>query len=227
MRSQMVSLLAAGVAVLWWTDVALGQGLETRAYIGVLAGPYHTTADHVSGTLSSVGVTGGVRVLPWLDVEVDVLQSIGLLTREYTGPSIAFPGSGPVATASEFVVTRFIKEREGGNTISLGMVFHPRMPWRRLSPRVFAGVSSHRTAERTVYEQVSLPPGVTLEQVNRVMPQEDSRTRHLGGPSVGGSMGIALTQRLWIVPDVRYDYGSIGDEINNALRTSMRLLWRF
>jgi hypothetical protein len=125
------------------------------------------------------------------------------------------------------VVTRFIKEREGGNTISLGMVFHPRLPWRRLSPRVFAGVSSHRTAERTVYEHVSLPPGVTLEQVNRVMPQEDSRRRHLGGPSVGGSMGIALTQRLWIVPDVRYDYGSIGDEINNALRTSMRLHWRF
>jgi hypothetical protein len=29
------------------------------------------------------------------------------------------------------------------------------------------------------------------------------------------------------VPDVRYDYGSIGDEINNWLRPSVRLLWNF
>jgi len=29
------------------------------------------------------------------------------------------------------------------------------------------------------------------------------------------------------VPDLRFDYGSIGDEINNALRSSVRVLWRF
>jgi hypothetical protein len=94
-------------------------------------------------------------------------------------------------------------------------------------PRVFAGVANLHTSDRTVYEHLLIPSGVTLEQVNRAMPQQDWQSRNLGGPSFGGSLSIAITPRLSVVPDVRYDYGSIGDEINNALRTSIRVLWRF
>jgi hypothetical protein len=36
-----------------------------------------------------------------------------------------------------------------------------------------------------------------------------------------------LTERLVIMPGLRYDYGSIGDEINNAFRAGVRVLWRF
>jgi len=36
-----------------------------------------------------------------------------------------------------------------------------------------------------------------------------------------------VSPHLWVAPDVRYDYGSIGDEINNALRTTVRVGWRF
>jgi len=225
MCGRRVVWLGGGLATLLCATSAAAQGIADRAYIGLLVGPYHTTADHVSGSLTSAGVTGGVRILPWLDVEIDVLQSGGQLSRDYTGPSISF--AGPEAAGSEFVVTRFVNEREGGNTVSVGAVFHPRVGWGRISPRLLAGVSSHRTKDRTVYEHVSLPPGVTLEQVNRAMPPEDWRTRNFGGPSVGGSVAIAVTERLSIVPDIRYDYGSIGDEINNALRSSIRVLWRF
>ena len=225
MRSQIVGWFTGILVALLCATNVQAQQLDDRIYIGLLAGPYHTNADHVSGTLGSIGVTGGVGILPWLDIEVDVLQSNGLLTREYTGPSMSF--AGPGAPAGEFVVTRFLNQREGGNTISVGVVFHPRVAWGRVLPRVFAGVSSHRARERTVYEHVSLPPGVTLEQVNRAMPPEDWRTRNSGGPSVGGSVALAVTDRLSIVPDFRYDYGSIGDEINNAFRSSIRVLWRF
>ena len=162
---------------------------------------------------------------PWLDLEVDVLHSSGVLTRDHTGPSIAFGSAN--AAPTEFVITRFIHEREGGNTISIGTSFHPPTSWGRFTPRVFAGVSSHHTRDRTVLEHVTIPAGVTLEQVNRAMPPQDWQSHNLGGPSVGGSLSIAVTQRLSIVPDVRYDYGSIGDKINNALRTSIRVLWRF
>ena len=227
MRWRMALSLNSVVATLLWTGVAFAQVVESRAYIGGLVGPYHTSADHVTGTLSSGGVTGGIRIVPWLDVEVDVLQTSGFMRREYTGTSVAFSNSTSRPADSEFVRTRYINERKGGNTISVGAVFHPRVPWRRLSPRFFAGVASHRMEERTVYEHLSLPPVVPLEQVERALPQEDWQSRHFGGPSFGGSVGITLARRLTVVPDLRYDYGSLGDEINNALRASIRVLWHF
>ena len=196
------------------------RGLRTGPTLGCWSVLYHTSADHVSGSLTSAGVTGGVRILPWLDVEIDVLQSIGQLSRDYTGPSISFAGSG--APASEFVVTRFVNEREGGNTVSVGAVFHPRVAWRRISPRLLAGISSHRTKDRTVYEHVSLPPGVTLEQVNRAMPPEDSAHAQLRGALGRRQRRYRRHRSTGDRPRIRYDYGSIGDEINIALRSSIR-----
>ena len=225
MRVGRFDWLLATLTALMCATQAQAQGIDSRVYVGILAGPYHTTADHVDGTLSSIGVTGGIRITPWLDLEVDVLHSSGVLSREHTGPSIAFGNSD--GRTSEFVITRYIHEREGGNTLSIGASFHPRVAWGGFTPRLFAGISSHRTKDRIVLEHLSVPPGVTVEQVNRAMPQQDWRSRHLGGPSFGGSLGIAVTQRLSVVPDLRYDYGSMGDEINNALRTSIRVLWRF
>jgi hypothetical protein len=40
-------------------------------------------------------------------------------------------------------------------------------------------------------------------------------------------MSLALTPSLSLVPDVRIDYGSIGDEIENAIRPSIRVRWSF
>src|SRR5262245_45652582 len=204
MRNRIVGLLGGGLAAILCTDVAIAQSVEGRAYAGVLVGPYHTNADHVKGSLPSAGVTGGIHILPWLDAEIDVLQSTGVVRREYTGTSISFSGSPTVPPPSDFVVTRTINEREGGNTISVGAVFHPRLPWHRLSPRFFAGVFRHHTEERTVREHVSLPPGVTLDQVNRAMPQEGWTTRQIAGPSYGVSLAIAVTRHLSVVPDFRY-----------------------
>lgn len=204
---------------------ATSADAQSRAYAGVVAGPYYTDADHVSGTLIASGVTAGVSVLPWLDVEVDLLRPAGELTREYTGPSISFAGAG--AARDQFVVTRFINERRASMVFSVGASFHPRVPIRRMTPRLFVGIANHRVRDRTVLEHLSLPPGVTIEQVNRALPPADWRTRSLGGLAIGGSLAVEVTPHLSIAPDVRYDYGSIGDEINNALRTSVRALWRF
>jgi hypothetical protein len=202
---------------------ARGQ-VEERIYAGALVGTYDTNADHVSGTLASVGVAVGVRVLPWLDIEVDLLKPNGHVIRDYTGRSVSFTGPGPPET---FVLTHFVNERRPDIVISAGVAFHPRVAWRRVTPRVFVGVSNHRVRDRTVLEHLYLPPGVTLEQVNRAMPPEDWRTRNLGGPTIGGSVDFAITKRISVAPDIRYDYGSIGDEINNMLRGSLRIFWHF
>ena len=218
------TIFAAGlVSTLAWAAAADAQ-TGGRLYAGVLTGPYSTDADPVNGNLTSVGVTGGVRLLPWLDVEVDLLRPNGMLTREYTGQSISFTGPG---VPEQFVLTRFVNERRAHFVLSAGVAFHPAVPIRRLTPRVFVGIVNHRVRDRRRPEHLYLPPDVTLEQVNRAMPPEDWRTRHLGGPTVGGSLAFAITPHLSIAPDVRYDYGSIGDEINNMLRTSIRVLWTF
>jgi hypothetical protein len=40
-------------------------------------------------------------------------------------------------------------------------------------------------------------------------------------------VAVMITHRIGIVPDLRYDYGSIGDVTENSLRPSVRVLWRF
>jgi hypothetical protein len=193
-------------------------------YFGALIGPYSVDADHVTGDTTSIGVTGGMAVLPWLDIEIDVLKPSGVLIYEYTGPSASFTGPGP---PDQFVVTKFSNQRRVDVVLSAGVVFHPRAPVRRMTPRFFAGVANHRVRDRTVLSHVYLPPGVTLEMLERTYPSQGWQTRNLGGPTIGGSLTIDITERVSIAPDIRYDYGSIGDEINNVLRSSVRVMWRF
>jgi hypothetical protein len=224
--------LAAGVLVLsslLFASPVLAQ-TGSRFYLGALAGPFYTDADRVTGSLIAVGVTGGVRLSSWLGVEVDVLRPSGLLTREYTGTSISF--AGPGASRDEIerlaVVTRFVNERRPSAIISAGATFGLPRPEGRMTPRLFAGITNQSARERTIREHLSLPPGVTPEQVNRAIPPEvEGRSRQLGAITVGGSLAIAVTPHVSIAPDLRYDYGSIGDEINNVVRSSVRVLWRF
>ena len=43
----------------------------------------------------------------------------------------------------------------------------------------------------------------------------------------GVGVNVALTPHLSVVPDLRIDYGSIGDEIENAFRPLIRMKWSF
>jgi hypothetical protein len=87
-------------------------------------------------------------------------------------------------------------------------------------------VTNHHVRDRTDYTPVRIGPGVDPNHPE-ARAHSESGTRNLGGPTIGANLAIAVTDRLAIVPDVRYDYGSIGDEINNSLRTSVRVIYRF
>ena len=124
------------------------------------------------------------------------------------------------------VITRFDKEREVTASLSGVVVIHPPAG-QRVTPGLIVGVTNQRARDRTIlYADVDPGRRRSAASVGRrahriVVAQHrrpDRRARNLA---------IALTPHLSIVPDVRYDYGSIGDEINNTLRTSVRLQWRF
>jgi hypothetical protein len=120
-----------------------------------------------------------------------------------------------------------MNQRTTRSVISVVAAFHPRASSARVMPRFFVGVVNHRVRDLRRLEHLSLPPGVTIEQVNRSIASEEVRDRNLGGLSFGGSVAIRAAPHIAIAPDVRYDYMSIGDDINNALRLSIRALWRF
>ncbi len=87
-------------------------------------------------------------------------------------------------------------------------------------------MTNHRVRDRTVYTPVSIPEGIDAQHPS-VVGSIETHSRNIGGPTFGANLAIALTRQLSIVPDARYDYGSIGDEINNSFRTSVRMQWRF
>ena len=192
--------------------------------IGATFGDYHTTADHTSGSTPAVGAVVSYRVRPTLSIETEFLRPNGVIRHEYTGTSIAFVTP---ATPGDFVVTRFVKERRTTGVFSVGVSLHPAELIGRWSPQLFVGVTNHRVEDRTVLDHVSLPAGISLDRVNRAMSPDERWQRTLGSLTVGGSVALRLTNHLSVAPGIRYDYGSIGDEINNALRMSMRVLWRF
>jgi hypothetical protein len=196
-------------------------------YVGGSVGAFSVSADNVDGRAPAAGVVGGIAVRPWLDIEAEFLMPTGDFTTSYTGISQTFapPGSSLAEIERLGVVTRFDRSRHVDATISVLAVFHPRVTGR-ITPAFMAGVTNHRVQDRAIYTPVSVPDSVGPDdRLRRV--QEEHGTRNIGGPTIGASLRIAITQRLAVVPDLRYDYGSIGDEINNTLRSSVRFLWSF
>ena len=197
-----------------------------RFYVGGSVGGFSVSADHVDGRSPAAGVLGGVNLKPWLDIEGEIVIPIRHFTRIYGGDVVSYSFAPPGSPDFERlgVVLEYQNERDVSMSISGVAIFHGS-----LHPRVeagfIAGITNHRVTDRTVRTPVRVGEGLdpTLYGVQR----SEVHTRNLGGPTIGANVAVALTRHLRIVPDIRFDYASIGDEINNALRTSVRVHWRF
>lgn len=200
---------------------------QPRFYLGGGIGSFAVDADEVDGRSFSTTVAGGVRVARHIDIEIDVAFPTETFTRSYTGPSVSFalPGASSAERDRLTVVTRFDKSRDVTSSVSAVAVIRPTLG-RRVTPAIIVGVTNQRVQDRTTYTPVFIPEGVD-PQHPAVIAREESATRNIGGPTIGAQVAFAITPALAIVPDLRYDYASIGDEINNTLRTSGRLQWRF
>jgi hypothetical protein len=218
------------MVLLGWLAAAGDAGAQTasRISLAIAAGAITVDADQAEGTTALGGVAVGVRLRPWVDLEAEVGLAPGAVTREFTGPLIAF---GPPASSfdefeSRAVIARVTQGRETQAVYAVGVRLHPPSQ-RRVRPEAFVGLTGHRVRDTRRVEVLALPPGVSQADVDRALPSEPPWTRHVGGVTVGGGLAIALTPRLSVTPDVRYDFGSFGDEINNALRTTVRVTWHF
>ncbi len=170
---------------------------------------------------------GGAAIARHLDVEIEFARPADDFTRSYTGPSGSFapPGASQPERDRLAVVTRFDKSRDVTASCSAVIIIRPELG-KRVTPGLIVGVTNHRVHDRTDYTPVSIPDGVDPHHP-AVIARSEETTRNIGGPTVGAQVAIALTPHVSLVPDLRFDYGSIGDEINNALRTSVRIQWRF
>jgi Outer membrane protein beta-barrel domain len=207
---------------------AMPAGAQTsRLYAGGSLGSFSVSADLVEGRSVAGGVFAGIALSKYVDAEVEIVLPADPFTRSYTGTSVSFAPLGSSAAERERlgVVTRFDKEREVNASVSAVVIIHPPAN-TRWTPGIIVGVSNQRTRDRAVYTPLSIPEGVDPQHPS-VIARTESSSRNIGGPTIGANLAIAITPHLSIVPDVRYDYGSIGDEINNALRTSVRMQWRF
>ena len=217
---------AMALALLGWAAPASSQpfrDVSVAASVGALT----MDADFVDGSQNLFGIAAIVPLRPFLDLEAEVGRS-RRFTREYDGHSVSFapPGSSREEIERLSVLSRFTHRRESRWLGSIGVAFHSRRA-SRVQPRLFVGLTGHHVVDTSEERTLRLPPGVSQEQVDRTMPGNTPWPRNVGGLTVGGSIRLAMSSRVWIAPDVRYDYGSIGDEINNALRTTVRLGWRF
>jgi hypothetical protein len=200
-----------------------------RGSLSIVSGALTASADLVTGTIPTVGVAASIPIQPWIDLESEFAVATGTLRREYTGWLTSFApfGSPRDVVEANAVITRTINERKTDWLFSIGVLLHSSRSAWRVRPQLYLGLTGHQVVDHTRLEHLVLPPGVTLAEVEQRLPPQPPRHRNLGGPTAGIGVVIALTDRLAVVPDLRYDYGSIGDEINNALRSTVRVRWRF
>jgi hypothetical protein len=220
--------LSAGVLLLMALPcVPAHAQTSQRFYIAGGIGTFAVSADHVDGRSFSTAIAGGAAIARHLDVEVEWVLPTQIITESYTAASVSFapPGASQAERERLSVITRFDKTRDVTSALSAVVVFRPALG-RRITPGVFVGISTQWIEDRTAYAPVSIPEGVDPSHP-AVVAREEVLRRNIGGPTFGGEVAIALSDRLYVVPDVRYDYGSLGDEINNTLRASVRVQWRF
>jgi hypothetical protein len=222
-----LNLSASLVVLAALTSVPAQAQTGPRAYIAGGIGTFAVSADHVDGRSFATSIAGGLAVARHIEIEVEWVLPTQTVTESYTAPSVSFapPGASQAERDRLSVVTRFDKSRDVASAISAVVIFRPALG-RRVTPGVIVGLSTQWIEDRTSYTPVSIPDGVDPGHP-AVVAREEILRRNIGGPTFGGEVAFALSDRLFVVPDVRYDYHSLGDEINNTLRASVRVQWRF
>jgi Outer membrane protein beta-barrel domain len=222
------------VAVSWLMVMCIAEGRAgaqplSRFYVGGAAGVFSVDADAVSGRSASGGVAAGVAVKPWLDLEADLVIPTAAFTRTYGSDSLSLsfaPAGAPQEEHERLGVwTRFDTMREVTASVSGAAIFHAPVA-HRVDIGFIAGVTAARVRDRYEYTPVRIGTGVDPSHPS-VRARVETHARFIGAPTIGVNLGLSLTPHLTLVPDLRYDYGSIGDELNNTLRSSIRVLWHF
>lgn len=219
--------LAAALLLVTCTAPALAQS-PSRLYAGATLRSNFVSAEEIdASSVGAVGGTIGVKLTPGLSVQFDLDQGFGELMRRYEGIGITF--AGPGATREEIerlgVYQRFERYWKPQVGWSALIVWRDAQP-RRVTAAVFGGVSSIRFHERYLITSLRIPPGVDPNH-RSIQPSEQKVTNIRGGLVGGVIVPIAVANRISVAPEIRYTYGSIGDERYTVFASGVRLLWMF
>jgi hypothetical protein len=217
------------------STAALAQAQSTRGpYLGASIGGAGIDADIATGWAPAGGLLVGTRLTRRWDVEGDVVFPGRESTRTYGGgandsPSLlVVPEGTPPAERDRYGIwMRHHNSRTVHAAMSGVVIFRLSLPEApRLTLGLIGGLSAQRVTDRRDRTVTRVGPGVPA---NHHWIRDDSEVwpRTIGGPIIGAQLAVALTRHLSVVPDLRYHYGSLGDEINNLLQPSVRIAWRF
>ena len=228
-RADFRTILTAGaiaVSTLGAAATARAQS-SMRPYFGGSIGSFSLDSDEVDGRTAAAGLVAGVTLTRHVDIELDAVFPTASFTRSFTGVLVSFApqGSSYQEIERHGVVSRSDWNRKITANISAVAVIHPVVTGR-VVPALIAGVTNQRTRTIRRTTPLAIPTGVDPLHP-AVVEREERYTRNMGGPTIGAQVAFYVTPRFSVVPDVRYVYGSIGDEINNTLRVSVRTMWRF
>lgn len=224
MRTTLATIVVLSMGV----GSASAQG-TSRWYAGGTAGASRIMADEVKGGSPTAGAVIGLRLTPAFSIEADVSRGFRKVTRTYEGTFISFaaPGASREEIERQAVHRRFHTEWSPAmNLAALGVLRSASRS--RVRPAVYAGVTLARYDE--VYSSVvtALPDVVPIAADHpNLLPQRQSISRTRGGLTGGFMVPITIAGALSVAPEVRYTYGSIGDEKHNMLRAGVRVLWGF
>ena len=226
-RSASLALAVLSVLAL---EPARAAAQPPRISVSAVFGVHNEDADHVTGSSPAAGLGVGIRLASSWHLEVEVSRPTGtgnfVRRSEAIGVSFAPPGSSRDEIERLGVLERFTREREVKANLFVGAVYQP-LVHPRVQPRIIMGVFNRSVRDRFTTEILRLPEGVDPVRLQSVRPIDERHSRNIGGPSFGIGVAVAITRRLSVAPEFRYDYGSIGDEINNAWRNSLRIMWGF
>jgi hypothetical protein len=224
----MFTIIAISSALLGCAAAQVEAQQGRRFYAGAAIGSLRVSADEVDGSSAAGSVLGGFAATRWLDVELDVAFPTSPLTRTYGGDALSLSLAPPGASRDELerlgIWLQYNKRRDVAASISGAAIFHASRG--TVTPGFIVGITSQLVRDRTDYTPVRVGPAVDPSHPY-ASARAETISRTVSALTLGGNVAVALTRHLFVVPDLRFDYGSIGDEINNALRPSVRVLWRF
>ena len=182
------------------------------------------------GGVFAAGATAEFRIIRGLGVEAEFTQASSDISRSYEGWFVSF-NQNPNATRAEIEALAPTARRTLGYVPGRGwaaaFVTRGRVG-ARVTMAARLGVSARRYQQSSTFTVLTIPEGIDPARVaSNFVDSTGSRTR--GGLLVGFDAAVALTQRLSIVPEVRYVYSGparIGNKYRE-LGLGTRLMWSF
>jgi hypothetical protein len=204
---------------------ALGQTILPRFYIGASAAADGGSRGRIpGGAVPSVGGVVGVRMTDAWSIEGEIEH--GLRTTSRNDEAIWISFAPPNSTRQEIerlgILGRFDRLQSAGMGFSVQAVWRSREPGR-VNVGLFAGVSARAYESRVVRTTLHVPAEINLPAGHPYrQPEDERRTLTGGGPSGGLLIFVRITERLTVVPEVRYTHGLITDDPYRVFRIGVR-----